>query len=154
MHAHLGSRGRTATVLGVTAALVAVGALATPARAAQLKTQTEHITLIVKSDSEHGKKGPDGKWHDAFLPANFTVRAGARVAVTVLNYDAGAHSFTAPSLHVNAVLRAATGSTPAKTTFTFTAPKRAGEYMWWCSRPCDPWAMAHVGYMRGYVKVA
>jgi hypothetical protein len=39
-------------------------------------------------------------------------------------------------------------------TFTFTAPKKAGRYQWWCAVPCDPWAMAHDGYMRGYVTVS
>src|SRR5579884_4506489 len=62
------------------------------------------LKLIVKSDSEHGKKGPDGKWHDAFLPASFKVKAGTKVIVSVRNYDEGAHSFSAPGLHVNVLI--------------------------------------------------
>ena len=38
--------------------------------------QSEAIKLRVKADDEHGRRGPDGKWHDAFLPADFTVHAG------------------------------------------------------------------------------
>jgi hypothetical protein len=36
----------------------------------------------------------------------------------------------------------------------FTAPAKAGSYIWYCKVPCDPWAMAHAGYMIGRVKVA
>jgi plastocyanin len=93
-------------------------------------------------------------WHDAFLPADFKVRPGAKVTVTVENYDGGAHTFTSPSLAVNATLPAGSLSHPHQTTFTFTAPKKAGRYAWWCAMPCDPWAMSHDGYMRGYVTVA
>ena len=114
----------------------------------------EAIKLAVKADDEHGRLGPDGKWHDAFLPADFTVHAGAKVTVTVSNYDGGAHTFTSPAMHLNAVIPAGSMQHPHETTFTFTAPKQAGRYAWWCAMPCDPWAMAHDGYMRGYVTVA
>jgi plastocyanin len=114
----------------------------------------EAIKLAVKADDEHGRLGPDGKWHDAFLPADFTVHAGAKVTVTVTNYDGGAHTFTSPAMHLNAVIPAGSMQYPHETTFTFTAPKQAGRYAWWCAMPCDPWAMAHDGYMRGYVTVA
>jgi plastocyanin len=114
----------------------------------------EAIKLAVKADDEHGRLGPDGTWHDAFLPADFTVRPGAKVTVTVANYDGGAHTFTSPSLGLNGVIPAGSMQHPHETTFTFTAPKTAGRYAWWCAMPCDPWAMAHNGYMRGYVTVA
>jgi uncharacterized cupredoxin-like copper-binding protein len=126
------------------------------------KTAVQHITLVVKSDTEHGKKGPDGKWHDAFLPANFKVHRGAKVVVTVINHDDGAHSFTSPALHVNAVIvggkdieaakEGAEKIKPSKTTFSFIAKKR-GRFAWHCALPCDPWAMTHVGYMKGFVIV-
>ncbi|MGZ4184366.1 MAG: cupredoxin domain-containing protein, partial [Solirubrobacteraceae bacterium] len=126
----------------------ALGATAAPIAAPQT------INVAVKADDEHGRLGPDGKWHDAFLPADFKVRPGAKVTVTVANYDGGAHTFTSPSLGVNATLPAGSMKHPHQTTFTFTAPKKAGRYAWWCAIPCDPWAMAHNGYMRGYVTVA
>jgi heme/copper-type cytochrome/quinol oxidase subunit 2 len=107
---------------------------------------------VIKSDEQQGKKGPDGKWHDAFLPANFTALAGVPVRVTVFNYDDMPHSFTSSALHVNKVIPSAKGEKPSKTTFVFT-PKKAGKFLWWCAVPCDPWAMGHAGYMRGYVKV-
>jgi plastocyanin len=116
-------------------------------------SKPETINVAVKADDEHGKLGPDGKWHDAFLPATFTVHAGDKVTVSVKNYDGGAHSFTSPSLGLNAMIPAGSMSHPHQTTFTFTAPKKPGRYAWWCAMPCDPWAMSHVGYMRGYVTV-
>ena len=37
--------------------------------------------MVIKTDAQHGKKGPDGKWHDAYLGGNLTVRAGQTVNV-------------------------------------------------------------------------
>lgn len=152
------------SVLAIIVSVVALGSTSTtsPAPASAASTAASapaaapaptSVKMIVKSDSEHGKKGPDGAWHDAFLPADWTVRAGQKVSVTVLNYDNGPHTFTSPTLGVNAVLPAATGNTPGQKTFTFTAPQ-AGSYQWWCTDPCDPWAMGHQGYMQGTVTVS
>lgn len=120
--------------------------------------KSEAVKLVIRSDTEHGKMGSDGKWHDAFLPANFTVHAGDRVTVTVYNYDTMAHSFTSSSLSssqlINQMIPAGSSGSPSTTTFTFTAPSNPGQYSWWCAMPCDPWAMDHVGFMRGYVRVA
>ena len=117
------------------------------------KTTVQQVRLVVKTDSQHAKKGPDGKWHDAFLPADFTVKAGEKVDVTVVNYDTSPHSFSSSTLRVNELIKAAKGSKPGTTTFSFTAPKKSGNYSWWCDMPCDQWAMEHNGYMRGVVTV-
>jgi plastocyanin len=130
-----------ALALGVTAAATAAPAV-----------QTQSVALTVKSDTEHAKKGPDGKWHDAFLPAHFTVHPGARVTVTVTNYDSSIHTFTSPGLGLNRRIAAGTVSKPSLTTFAFTAPK-AGTYAWFCRGNCDPFAMTHYGYMVGRVTV-
>lgn len=114
----------------------------------------ERVTLSIKADSEHGRLGPDHQWHDAFLPADFTVQPGATVTVTVLNYDSGPHTFTAPRLNVNAIIPGGSLNAPQRVTFKFTAPSKPGRYAWMCMVPCDPWAMDHDGYMRGYVTVA
>jgi plastocyanin len=111
------------------------------------------ITMRVKPDDQHAKKGPDGQWHDAFLPADVTVRAGAPVQITFLNYDTSAHSFNSPSLGVNQVIPAGDPNHPKSFTVSFTAPKTGGSYQWYCALPCDPWAMTHDGFMRGFVKV-
>lgn len=42
----------------------------------------ENMKVLIKSDEEHGKMGSDGNWHDAFLPADFSVKAGSTVRVT------------------------------------------------------------------------
>jgi len=137
-----------------TSSTPSAAASATPASAPAATPPPTSVKLVVKSDSEHGKKGPDGAWHDAFLPADFTVKPGQTVNVTVYNYDNMPHTFTAPTLGVNAVLGPATGSSPHVSTFKFTAPSQPGAYKWWCSDPCDPWAMGAQGYMQGTVTVS
>lgn len=112
------------------------------------------LSVGVKADNEHGRMGPDKQWHDAFVPADYTVHAGQSVTMTFLNYDSGPHTFTAPSLNVNQMIPGGGSETqPVTATVTFTAPKTPGRYQWWCAVPCDPWAMSHDGYMRGYVTV-
>ena len=113
----------------------------------------ESVKLTIKSDEEKGKKGSDGNWHDAYLPADFSVEAGATVQVVVYNYDDMPHSFTATGLGLNEEVAAGSEDKPSKTTFTFTAPQKAGSYEWFCALPCDPWAMTHDGFMKGHVTV-
>ena len=132
-------------VLAVLAVPIA-GIAATSAPSAQT------VALAIKSDTEHARKGPDGKWHDAYLPAGFTVRAGRTVRVTLSNYDTAPHTFTAPGLRVNVIVAAGSAARPATATFTFTASK-AGSYRWRCLGNCDPWAMSHLGFMTGIVRV-
>lgn len=113
----------------------------------------EHVTILAKSDTEHARKGADGKWHDAFLPATIAAKAGQRVTVTLSNYDDAPHTFTAPGLGVNVKVAGGSAGKPATVTFSFTAPKKPGVYEWFCAMPCDPTAMGQDGYMRGHVTV-
>lgn len=115
---------------------------------------TEQVSLTIKSDEEHAKMGPDGNWHDAYLPADFTVKPGSTVEVTVHNYDEATHTFTSTGLGTNQTIAAGSATRPSTTTFTFTAPAKKGSYEWHCLMPCDPWAMSHAGYMKGAVTVA
>lgn len=152
------------SILAVALAGLAVGgcgaggsngvATAAPARPAKAVLEPATIAIVAESDAEHGRKGPDGKWHDAFLPADFTVKAGQRVTLTFTNYDDMMHSFNAAQLSVNAMVPAAKAGKPGRVAITFTAPTKPGRYLWICAMPCDPWAMSHDGYMRGYVTVA
>lgn len=148
-------------VLGLAAALgVLVVGLASASGPAATKAAPHYkspsfalqATLVIRSDTEHGKKGPDGKWHDAYLPADFTVLKGVPVKVTIYNYDDMPHSFTAPGLHVNQIVLSGSESKPSKVTFTFT-PTKAGTFAWHCDPKCDPWSMAHWGFMKGHVTV-
>ena len=146
-----------AVLLSMTALLAVAFKLdhngSTQAASAAAAPAIESVKLVVKSDEEHGKMGPEGTWHDAFLPADFTVRAGATVQVTVYNYDEGPHSFFSPGLGANVAIPAGSESSPSKTTFTIHAPQKVGSYGWYCTMPCDPWAMEQPGYMKGDVKV-
>jgi plastocyanin len=138
-----------------TVAAAAPAAPAAPAAgSAVAPVRSEAIGMSIKADVEHARRGPDGRWHDAFLPADITVRAGERVTITFTNYDSGPHSFVSPSLGVDQTINGGGSmSSPQVVKLTFTAPQHAGRYAWWCGVPCDPWAMSHVGYMRGYVTV-
>jgi plastocyanin len=134
------------------AALTALAVTATATAGRQSSAPLRTVTILVKSDDEHAKKGPDGKWHDAFLPAYPSVKAGQPTKLVFINYDGGAHSLVAPGLGLNVKIPAAKGSVPGRATVVLTASK-AGHYDWWCGSPCDPWAMTHNGYMRGSIVV-
>jgi len=121
--------------------------------AAAPATGAEEVRLVIKSDEEKGKKGSDGNWHDAFLPADFSIEAGATMKVTVDNYDDMPHTFTAPGLGVNATIPPGSEDQASRTTFTIHAPQKAGSYEWFCALPCDPWSMTHFGFMKGHVTV-
>jgi plastocyanin len=146
----------SAVALSSSSKTTTVMAAATPVAATQTAAAVapQNLTIKVKADNEHGRMGPDKQWHDAFLPADFTVHAGATVHVTVVNYDGGPHTFTAPSMNINAIIPGGGSmNAPRTMSFTFTAPSAPGTYQWWCAVPCDPWAMSHDGYMRGHVTV-
>ena len=147
----------SANAAGLTAAAGRASSAGTPSASAAPAAplvKPESLTVAIKADVEHGRLGPDGQWHDAFLPADFSVHAGASVTITFVNYDSGPHTFTSPALGVNEVIPGGGSlASPRQATFTFKAPARAGKYEWWCSVPCDPWAMKRNGYMRGIVTV-
>jgi plastocyanin len=126
---------------------------ATPTSSSTPAPAPKSVSMVIKTDTQHAKKGSDGKWHDAFLGGNMTVRAGQTVNVTVSNHDTAPHSYTAPSLGLNETIAAGTDTTAHTAHFTFKAPSKPGTYQWWCALPCDPWAMSHDGYMRGHITV-
>ena len=107
--------------------------------------------------SPGSKLGPDGEKHDAFSPANFTLKVGVPVKITISNYDNMPHSLTSPALGLNIQAKEATSDgQPGITTFIFT-PHNAGDYHWLCIDPCDleanGWAMSQDGYMQGTIHV-
>lgn len=90
------------------------------------------------------KPAPDGKLHDAFSVTNFYVHAGQPVKLVINNTDNSDHSITSAAAGVNIVVR------PGMHTYTLLVRKQ-GRFEWFCTFPCDPYSMAHVGYMRGYI---
>jgi plastocyanin len=114
-------------------------------------------------------KGPDERFHDAFVPSSFIVHAGVPVQLTFINYDDSPHTLTAPDLDLNITIDPGTdvpwgsGHSPVTTTYTFT-PEKKGQFRWFNSTPCDTdaggWAMdngfegpGREGYMAGFLEV-
>jgi plastocyanin len=140
--------------IGVVLALVAVDVVlingSQPAQARQV-TQVVKISgapvvqpTVYLTVSPGVKPGPDGKLHDAFSVTNFYAHVGQAVKLVINNTDTSDHSINAPDAGVNIVVK------PGVHTYTLVVHK-AGRFEWFCSFPCDPYSMAHVGYMRGYI---
>jgi uncharacterized cupredoxin-like copper-binding protein len=90
------------------------------------------------------KPGPDGKLHDAFSVTTFYAHVGQPVKLVINNTDSSDHSITAPSAGVSITVK------PGVHTYTLLV-RKAGRFEWFCMMPCDPYSMAHIGYMRGYI---
>jgi len=93
------------------------------------------------------KPGPDGKLHDAFSVTNFSAHVGQPVKLVINNTDSAVHSIVAPDAGVRIMVK------PGLHTYTLLVHK-AGRFQWLCMMPCDPYSMAHNGYMRGYITVS
>lgn len=155
----------------LSAFLVLIGAailgvvLAASVATASRKSAPVYETMVIVGHVL-GQKGADGLTHDTTYGANFSVKVGQKVIVTVYNFDEGPHTITAQALGLNVKIPGATNEekgVPSKTIFTFT-PKKAGKVRWYCALPCDAgqnfWAMARTsagparnGYMAGYITV-
>jgi hypothetical protein len=90
------------------------------------------------------KPGADGKLHDAFSVTNFYVHAGQAIKLVINNTDDAAHSIVAPGAGVSIMVK------PGTHTYTLLV-RKAGRFEWFCGMPCDPYSMAHDGYMRGFI---
>lgn len=157
-------------------AVFSSGALASSSRHATAAA-SQQLTIYVFRGKEAVPGAPDAKGHDTMVPSTFAVKVGVPVKVTVINYDEGTHTITAPSLGLNALIKPGTeftkppkgaGATellnqvaPGITHFTLTV-KKAGVYRWHCAVPCDAgangWAMtpsttgpSRDGFMAGYI---
>jgi hypothetical protein len=106
---------------------------------APVMSSTVYLTV-----SPEIKPGPDGKLHDAFSVTNFDVRAGQPVKLVINNTDSAPHSITSPGAGVSILVR------PGVHTYTLLV-HRVGKFRWFCPYPCDPYSMAHLGYMQGYI---
>lgn len=90
------------------------------------------------------KPGPKGERYDAFSKTSFAVKVDRPVQLTIDNKDDVVHSITATAAGVSVVVM------PGVHTYTLVV-RRAGRFKWICAYPCDPFSMAHVGYMQGYI---
>lgn len=142
--------GAGAVVLALIAINVALinGAQATPGRpvvhVVKMSGTPAVQPAVFLSVSPEIKPGPNGKLHDAFSVTNFEVRAGHAVKLVINNTDSAVHSITAPGAGVNILIR------PGTHTYTLLV-RKTGRFQWYCMKPCDPYAMSHTGYMRGYI---
>jgi heme/copper-type cytochrome/quinol oxidase subunit 2 len=118
-------------------------------------TNKQYIDLTIKDGLKYA--AADGKMHDSYSPADFTVQKGIPVVMTVTNFDTGEHSMYSADLGLNQVMKAASKEgVPTVTTFTFT-PTKTGSFKWQCTIKCDggmqSYAMTHQGYMMGTINV-
>lgn len=114
----------------------------------------QYVSLVVNAGY---KSSADGKLHDAFTPADFTINHGQPVEITVYNFDDGSHTLTSTDLKLNLSIKGSEKEgEPALSTTTFMADK-AGSFTWNCMIPCDTesnaWAMTKDGYMTGKISV-
>ena len=119
--------------IGVTAAVMAARPTSHVATAAPVMALVpESVNLTIVPDA---LMGSNKRTHDAYFPAFISARANQKVIVTVYNLDTAPHSFTAPSLGINAIATAAKDQGGVGvTTFSFTVAK-AGVYHWKCILP-------------------
>lgn len=164
--------------IGALAGLTLFASVAFASTSKQPSAQAaQQLTIYVFRGKEAIGGAPDAKGHDTMVPATFAVKVGVPVKVTVINYDEGTHTITAPSLGLNQLIKPGTeftkapkgaGATellnsvkPGITHFTLTVEK-AGVYRWHCAVPCDAgaagWAMtpsqsgpSRDGFMAGYI---
>jgi len=114
-------------------------AAALPTGAPSALTKVIELKVIAS-----GKKGPDGKLHDDFTVTDFHVTVGQPLTLRIDNTDTVPHSITSPEAGVSIIL------SPGTHDYTLLV-NQAGKFEWHCAFPCDPWSMAHVGYMRGFI---
>lgn len=146
----LAAMAATAVVLALIGVDVAVvnGAKAAPQRpvvqVVKMSGTTAVQPIVYLSVTPGIKPGADGKLHDGFSVTDFQVHAGQAVKLVINNTDDVPHSITSPDAGVNIIVK------PGTHTYTLLV-KRTGRFAWFCSQPCDPYSMSHVGYMRGYI---
>src|SRR5262249_38921636 len=85
-------------------------------------------------------EGPEGNYHDAFVPAHLVVKTGIPVYLTVTNYSQESHSIDAPELNVHFQVKPAAtnadGRVAPSVMDVMFMPVTAGIYRWTCEMPC------------------
>jgi hypothetical protein len=157
---------RLTTYLMLLGAAVACAAFAVSTATASPATPKAVYTTMIIVGHTLGQKGSDSLNHDTTYGADFSVKRGQRITVSVYNYDEGPHTITNKALGLNVTIAGAKDEekgVPSNTVFSFT-PKKAGKFRWHCALPCDKgqgyWAMnvskasiGRDGFMAGYITV-
>lgn len=105
----------TTAVLSV-AVFLAVASTATAGRADRPHPQRVELTI---AGGDHLDAG------------NVALAPGVPVRMTVINYTHEFHTFTVSALGISKLILPASGTTPRRTTFTFT-PRKPGWFVWHC----------------------
>jgi hypothetical protein len=129
---------------GLASMMTPAAATAGAGPVASVATPTAVPKFISLKVIPEGKKGPEGTLHDDFTVTNFHVNVGQPITLHIVNTDDTVHSITSAEAGVNIVVQ------PGTHNYTLVVGK-AGKFQWNCAFPCDPWAMAHPGYMAGYI---
>ena len=119
---------------------------------ASTPTGNQIVKLAIDPPPLGGVRNAAGDVVDAFVPSTVKVRVGVPLQVVVVNYDDMPHSWSVIGLGLHEMIAAGSDSGPTTTSFTVT-PAETGTYAWYCALPCDGWAMATNGYMRGSLEV-
>jgi len=85
------------------------------------------IPVSIKTDTQHARKGSDGVWHDAFLPADYSARVGQKVTLQFSNSDDAPHSMYSPDLKINVTIPGASDGKPGIAQVTFV-PTKSGDF--------------------------
>ncbi len=100
--------------------------------------------VVVLKVIPEGKLGPEGEKHDEFTQTEFFVKVGRPQELRIDNTDSVLHSIDSPEAGIDIVVM------PGTHTYTLLV-KRAGTFLWFCTFPCDTWAMQNPGYMMGRI---
>ena len=122
-----------AVVAGIVFVIVAgVGHITQPTASATLKapwTGSYPAQQTIRSSTSLDILPTRGSEHVPM--ANFAVRPGVPVTLTIRNYTREAHTFTAPSLGLNVKITPGSATAPTVTRFTLVAPY--GVFAWHCT---------------------
>lgn len=105
----------TTTALSV-ALFPAVASTATAGRPGQPHPQRVELTITAGDHLDAG---------------NIALAPGVPVRMTVINLTDEFHTFTVSALGISKLILPASGTTPRRTTFTFT-PRKPGWFVWHC----------------------
>ena len=131
-----------AAVLGISLAALINSIASHGGRRPAPSLAPERASAVIRGAN---KLGPDGQRHDSWSVTSYHVEVGRPLRLRIDNRDDAPHTMTAPAAGVSIVAQ------PGVHTYTIVV-RRAGRFRWFCRIPCDNWAMAHTGYMSGWIR--